>query len=100
MHHRQSSPRRKSLHYLTSTALLLVVPFASAQDNTTDTCAYKGGWSLRVDSQSCPPSAPVSCDKGAQPRCCPSGMECAGVGDYVGNYCCAEGLPLLHCSRE
>ncbi|OHF00699.1 hypothetical protein CORC01_04016 [Colletotrichum orchidophilum] len=52
-------------------------------------CAYEGGWALRND-RSCPPSAPVECGTGAQPRCCPSGFKCTGDGDYVGNYCCED----------
>ncbi|KAL0941524.1 uncharacterized protein CTRU02_204287 [Colletotrichum truncatum] len=67
-----------------SLALYLSAQLAQAQE-----CSYEGGWALRND-RSCPPSAPVECGTGAQPRCCPSGFTCTGDGDYVGNYCCSD----------
>ncbi|KAK1459891.1 hypothetical protein CMEL01_02890 [Colletotrichum melonis] len=66
------------------TAASIAVHSSFAQE-----CAYEGGWALRND-RSCPPSAPVECGTGAQPRCCPSGFKCTGDGDYVGNYCCED----------
>ncbi|KAK1544684.1 hypothetical protein CPAR01_02186 [Colletotrichum paranaense] len=66
------------------TAASIAVHASFAQE-----CAYEGGWALRND-RSCPPSAPVECGTGAQPRCCPSGFKCTGDGDYVGNYCCED----------
>ncbi|KAK1622505.1 hypothetical protein BDP81DRAFT_455309 [Colletotrichum phormii] len=66
------------------TAASIAVHTSFAQE-----CAYEGGWALRND-RSCPPSAPVECGTGAQPRCCPSGFKCTGDGDYVGNYCCED----------
>ncbi|KAK7964322.1 WSC2 protein [Apiospora saccharicola] len=54
-------------------------------------CTYEGGWSLRINAQSCPINAPVNCGNGIQLRCCPNGLTCAGEGDYGGNWCCKEG---------
>ncbi|KLU84605.1 hypothetical protein MAPG_03645 [Magnaporthiopsis poae ATCC 64411] len=62
-------------------------------------CAYVGGWALR-NAGDCPPSAPVRCNAGLQPRCCPSGQVCTGVGAYEGNYCCAPGEDCTRKAEE
>lgn len=54
-----------------------------------DVCPFDGGSSLRVNATKCPTSAPISCGSGLQPRCCPSGTQCAGEGLYLNNYCCS-----------
>ncbi|WQF82229.1 hypothetical protein CDEST_07243 [Colletotrichum destructivum] len=68
---------------------LLLAATVGTQKAFAQECAYAGGWALRND-RSCPPTAPVECGTGAQPRCCPSGFKCTGDGDYVGNYCCSD----------
>ncbi|KAJ0147095.1 hypothetical protein CTA2_840 [Colletotrichum tanaceti] len=68
---------------------LLLAATVVTREAFAQECAYAGGWALRND-RSCPPTAPVVCGTGAQPRCCPSGFKCTGDGDYVGNYCCSD----------
>ena len=70
--------------------ILRIPPPVSGATVATSTCAYAGGWSLRIAAL-CPPTAPVSCGTGLQNRCCPSGFECVGSGVYQGNYCCLSG---------
>ncbi|KAK8112606.1 hypothetical protein PG984_013132 [Apiospora sp. TS-2023a] len=58
---------------------------------SANVCTYEGGWSLRVNAQTCPINAPINCGNGIQLRCCPNGLTCAGEGDYGGSWCCKEG---------
>lgn len=83
--------RQRGLRRAPTLANSILMVAAAAAVAQAATCPFNGGWSLRVDAAACPPSAPIACGAGIQPRCCPSGLQCAGDGDYVGNYCCPPG---------
>ena len=82
---------RATMNFRSLSIISIAILFSLKCASAIDACSYVGGWSLRVNSNSCPPDAPVQCGVGAQPRCCPSGFTCAGDGTYEGNYCCQGG---------
>ncbi len=81
--------------------LAALVFLASSGGAVAETCAYAGGWALRVSSSACPASVPHPCGTGIlQARCCPSGLVCSGEGNSQGNYCCLAGPPVSPLGRR
>ncbi|ETS82997.1 hypothetical protein PFICI_04873 [Pestalotiopsis fici W106-1] len=84
-----SIPEQKRV--ISPPCIISVWALLSLRASSTQVCPYEGGYSLRVDAAVCPSLAPQLCGSGAQPRCCPQGVDCGGVDPEFGNWCCQSG---------